>query len=529
MSIISASTTTTTALQYTADTTGTLVFKTGAAPTTAMTLNADQSVTFAGAVTFATGAFTNLSYTGTLIGGTGVITIGTNQFYKDANGNIGIGTASPTNYGSSYKTLALNSGSGGATFFDMLVNGTRTGTSYASAFEVGYGAVTPSIPLTFRTNDTERMRIDSSGNVMVGVSSINAIYGSAKSLVVGGAVPLVLSNGDNAGTYLRFNTGAANGIIDLQFDARTGSYPAASFTVGGSERMRITSTGAVGIGTSNPSTYNAQLAILNSSSTDIGAISFLNTSSASVSTKTVSAQWWLADTVGTTKRVCSITAFPANANVITGGMTFNVRTSDTDALAEAMRIDSSGNLLIGTTTAGAGIGFGTKLAVSSNGESAVIKTTDGANSFALRVWNSGTTGNNLFIGFGTETSYSQVGSITYNRSLGQTAYNVSSDYRAKTINGNIENAINEISLIKTYKATMNGATISAPMFVAHELAEVAPYCVTGEKDAVDEDGKPIYQQVDSSPLIPLLIKAIQEQQAIITQLQADVAALKGTK
>jgi len=56
--------------------------------------------------------------------------------------------------------------------------------------------------------------------------------------------------------------------------------------------------------------------------------------------------------------------------------------------------------------------------------------------------------------------------------------------------------------------------------VAHELAEVCPQAVDGEKDAVNEDGTPKYQGVDTSFLVATLTAAIQEQQALITDLQA---------
>jgi len=59
------------------------------------------------------------------------------------------------------------------------------------------------------------------------------------------------------------------------------------------------------------------------------------------------------------------------------------------------------------------------------------------------------------------------------------------------------------------------------------LQAVVPDCVTGAKDALDEDGKPVYQGIDVSFLVATLTAAIQEQQALITQLQADVATLKG--
>jgi L-threonylcarbamoyladenylate synthase len=66
-------------------------------------------------------------------------------------------------------------------------------------------------------------------------------------------------------------------------------------------------------------------------------------------------------------------------------------------------------------------------------------------------------------------------------------------------------------------------------FIAHELAEVVPQAVTGEKDAVDAEGKPVYQGIDTSFLVATLTAAIQEQQAIITALTARVEALEGTQ
>jgi hypothetical protein len=66
---------------------------------------------------------------------------------------------------------------------------------------------------------------------------------------------------------------------------------------------------------------------------------------------------------------------------------------------------------------------------------------------------------------------------------------------------------------------MKGATIARPMLVAHEAQEVVPYAVTGEKDAVNEDGTDKYQQMDHQVLIPLLIAEIQSLRARVAQLE----------
>jgi hypothetical protein len=118
-------------------------------------------------------------------------------------------------------------------------------------------------------------------------------------------------------------------------------------------------------------------------------------------------------------------------------------------------------------------------------------------------------------------------------------------------------ALDKVALLKpvTYKWNADGS--DGQGFIAHELQEVVEGCVTGEKDAtreeeyevspavpavVDAEGVettpaveavkgtrtvPSYQGIDTSFLVATLTAAIQEQQALITQLQADVATLKG--
>ena len=64
-------------------------------------------------------------------------------------------------------------------------------------------------------------------------------------------------------------------------------------------------------------------------------------------------------------------------------------------------------------------------------------------------------------------------------------------------------------------------------FIAHELQALVPDCVTGAKDAVDADGKPVYQGVDTSFLVATLTKAIQELKAIVDAQQQRIEALEG--
>jgi hypothetical protein len=63
-------------------------------------------------------------------------------------------------------------------------------------------------------------------------------------------------------------------------------------------------------------------------------------------------------------------------------------------------------------------------------------------------------------------------------------------------------------------------------FLAHELADVVPEAVTGTKDAVGADGKPEYQGIDQSKLVPLLTAALQEALTKIETLEARITALE---
>jgi hypothetical protein len=124
--------------------------------------------------------------------------------------------------------------------------------------------------------------------------------------------------------------------------------------------------------------------------------------------------------------------------------------------------------------------------------------------------NTSTTGDNSFLAFGTEAAFATRGSISYNRAAGLVAYNVTSDYRAKDILGPVTDSGALIDSVPVYMGKMKDATQERPMFIAHE---VPAYAHTGVKDAVDDDGKPVYQQMDASALIPVMWAEIQSLRA----------------
>lgn len=186
--------------------------------------------------------------------------------------------------------------------------------------------------------------------------------------------------------------------------------------------------------------------------------------------------------------------------------------------AERARIDTSGNLLVGTTSNPAGAKF--MVGGSSTGIYVQQATGSGYNYTSNAASNGGTYYHFAWYSAGTYTGEIRASTTT-------TTYSTSSDYRLKHDIQPMTGALAKVSALKpcTYKWNADGS--DGEGFIAHELAEVVPQCVTGEKDAVDSDGNPVYQGIDTSFLVATLTAAIQEQQAIITQLQADVAALKG--
>jgi hypothetical protein len=186
---------------------------------------------------------------------------------------------------------------------------------------------------------------------------------------------------------------------------------------------------------------------------------------------------------------------------------------------QAMTLDASGNLLVGTTGQ-LYAASGARLNVDSgtNG-SATFKTSAGSGQANIYAFNSATTGDNAFISFGTEATFTSRGSITYNRAGGLVAYNTTSDYRAKDIVGPVLSSGSIIDSLKVYIGKMKGASIERPMLIAHEAQEVAPYAVTGQKDDVDADGNPKFQQMDVSALVPLLIAEIKSLRSRVATLE----------
>ena len=181
---------------------------------------------------------------------------------------------------------------------------------------------------------------------------------------------------------------------------------------------------------------------------------------------------------------------------------------DNDTTNPRFKVLRDGNVLVGTVSA---FDSAYKINLKVTGSTGGLIMQPGTDNYTAARFNT--------------ASSAQVGTITV--STTNTTYNTSSDYRLKNTIAPMTGALAKVALLKpcTYKWNVNGS--DGEGFIAHELAEVVPHAVTGAKDAVDAEGKPKYQGVDTSFLVATLTAAIQEQQALITTLTERITALEG--
>jgi hypothetical protein len=388
--------------------------------------------------------------------------------------------------------------------------------------------------IRFATGSSERLRIDSSGNVGIGTSSPDTLLNIASA----SAPTLRIENTDGSlGTdqvigavefYKTDTSGAGAGVaggMQLLSTFSTGSRTALTFSTSNAdgndvERLRIDADGNVGIGTTNPSGFFSDSYLVVGDGTGTPTSTIYGSSSGTS---------YLLFADGTT-----------GAAAYAGGLEYSHASNFLGFFANGasrMRIDSSGNLLVGKT----------ELVATTAGH--VFYPSGEANHTlasgpALKMYRTGSDGQiAVFHKVSTE-----VGSISVTASA--TTYNTSSDYRLKEDDVPMTGATERVKALRpiNFAWKVDGSRVDG--FLAHEVQEIVPEAITGTKDAMrdeeyevtpavlDDDGNvvteavmgtrevPEYQGIDQSKLVPLLTKAIQEQQTIIESLEARITALE---
>ena len=468
---------------FTANGTGTSVgLNVGSGKTLAVagTLTSTGTSSFSANPTFSGGTANGVTY----LNGSKVLTSGSALTFDGTNfattGNITLENSryfqSKTTGGSTIRMLGITSGN----------------TAYVGPIDSGPGdmllnASSSSTNIQFYASGTEGMRLTTTG---LGIGTSSPFAKLQVKTQTNGNAAFQNSTSVTGGVKINCFNDAGNTSSPFEIDGST-----LQFNIASTEKMRIDSSGNVNIGSTG--NYGGLLSVNRAQTASVADLLTLRDSSAGV---TFNLQTYGDPSFGTANRFNYSGAYLAFRNSGT----------------EAMRIDSSGNLLVGTTSSDiAAVG----IRLMNNNQLQASKSGD----WSFRMGRRDSTG------IVTEIYYnsSRVGDIATNGT--GTSYNSASDYRLKENVEPMTGALAKVTLLKpcTYKWKVDGS--EGQGFIAHELAEVVPDAVRGTKDEIDADGNPQYQGIDTSFLVATLTAAIQEQQALIIQLQADVAALKGIK
>ena len=443
-------------------------------------------------------------------------------------GDLGVGTASPSTKlevatATANTRLRINSTSVVATEYFRSGTGLwLVGSDSTNAFKIArgsnFGGSADYFSIGSATADCTwfdaaggtRMTLNSTG-LGVGVSPTYKLDVSSSSNIVG---RISSSSVLNTGFNITNTTGSTWSLYSFGSNDATLQNSFGIYHQNGTSFLQITQAGNVGIGVT-PSAWGTGLKVLQVGARGYGSFFDFNNDVVAV---TANLFW----TGSTYSRISASSKYAvayyqdigsgahqwlSSSAAGTNGVTPTMNTN--------MTLDASGNLLVGTTSSLPSFANGRIEVLAAASSYCIVADATATSAAAIGVRGNDST---VAASFYNASTGGTVGSIVINS--GGVSYNTTSDYRLKESVKPISGGLARVNALKPsiYNWKSNGSTGEG--FIAHELAEVVPFAVSGEKDAVNADGTIKSQGIDMSRIVPILVAAIQELTARVQTLEA---------
>jgi len=443
----------------------------------------------------------------------------------DSSGRLGIGTSSPQTL------LEIAEVAAGSGFSATSFRSTRSNFGAEFTGYIDQGVSAGAIISTVETGTaTERIRVTNQGNVGIGTTSPTEALNVVGNILATGRVRS--KNGTVGDVGLGFTDDQNVGLYRPQSDTL-------GFVTGSSERARIDSSGRLLVGTSTVAPVNTPKICSATSAIEssLSLAQYRNSASISVDLDFVKSR---SGTIGTAAAVSSsdtisqmrfygagnsstyveaarittaVDGGTVSGTSLAGRLVFSTTADGASSPTERMRITNDGSTYLNTGGVTINPTSGTTDGFSYNNvdKQLVLSRNDGGSLILRRRSSDGT-----IQGFYRDTT--PVGTISVTTTA--TAYNTSSDYRLKENVTPVTDGITRLQQLKPsrFNFIADPDTV-VDGFIAHEAQAVVPECVTGTKDEVDDEGNFVYQGIDQSKMVPLVVAALQEALAEIETLK----------